>query len=164
MSIDLLSMCRMPVLALLLGFSPIQAAAALQSIEHLRLKTGDVSAESEQTDPLAITGTWQVTSPRDNRWRMAVVWDQVSGEYRGYLTRNGIASAEVGFEIGELVWRAQPRMNAAVLDCLQKFRYGQNGRSTGQEWTKGKTYIGSTSGVRTMTMMVRGVQIRFVEA
>lgn len=157
MSIDFFSICRMITLALLLGSSPVQAAALSKS-------NGDFPTESEQTDPLAITGTWQVTSPRDNRWRMVVVWDQISGEYRGYLTRNGIASAEVGFEIGELVWKAQPRATSTALDTEQKFRYGQNGQSTGREWVRGMTYLGSNRGARTMTMIVRGVQIRFVES
>ena len=49
----------------------------------------------------------------NNQFRINVEWNDAQQRFEGILTLNGIASGDVGFSIGELVWTATIRVNLA---------------------------------------------------
>jgi hypothetical protein len=81
-----------------------------------------------------LIGEWESLTP-GNHWRMRVRWDGQSGQFQGYLIKQGIASENVGFEIGEPVWIAEP-VNEHTLVERQKLRRGSR-VSSDYEWTNG---------------------------
>lgn len=161
MTKSLRKLCKLVILTFLWSASTVEVSAQSGVERHSWIEGALTGIDYQPGDPLAIAGVWQVTNVSDNQYRMAVVWDQVGQVYRGYLTLNGEGSAEVGFRVGELVWRAYLTSDTLVLNSYQLFRYGQNRRSTGQSWVRGKTYVSLEGSSRTMTMYVRGIQIRF---
>jgi hypothetical protein len=71
---------------------------------------------------------------------MKVTFNSVANQYEGVLTKLGPTSKNVGFSVGELVWKATLSTNykgETVLLEQQKFRFGSNGISTRYEWRQG---------------------------
>ena len=54
-----------------------------------------------------VLGDWEATT-NGNHWQMHVAWNAASNKFEGHLTKQGDASAAVGFQMGELVWTAEP--------------------------------------------------------
>jgi hypothetical protein len=69
-----------------------------------------------------LVGEWESTTPGNN-WQMRVSWDGKSGQFLGYLTKQGQASQAYGFRIGERVWTAEPIDEQTFVE-RQKFRGG----------------------------------------
>ena len=55
-------------------------------------------------------------------------------QYEGILARQGGGSQSVGFQIGELVWRATPANAPGELREQQEMRGGANGSSFYSVW------------------------------
>lgn len=83
-----------------------------------------------------LLGEWEATIP-SNRYRMRVKWDEGSREFHGILTRNGLDSADVGFEVGEHIWTAKVLGKPAIVVAVQKYRGGRGGISTSVDWLLG---------------------------
>jgi hypothetical protein len=92
-----------------------------------------------------LIGEWESLVP-GNHWRMRVRWDSPSGQFRGYLTKQGLASENVGFQIGEHVWIAEP-INEHTLVERQKLRRGDR-VSSDYEWTNGNVDLERSAGDR----------------
>jgi len=67
-------------------------------------------------------GEWESVTPGNN-WRMRVSWDSQSGQFLGYLTKQGKGSQDVGFRMGERVWTAEPIDDQTFVE-RQKYRGG----------------------------------------
>jgi uncharacterized RDD family membrane protein YckC len=82
-----------------------------------------------------LIGEWESQTP-GNHYRMRVAWDSPSKQFRGYLTKQGQVSENVGFQLGELVWTAVPRGERMFTE-QQKWRYGANRLPTDYQWRNG---------------------------
>lgn len=102
------------------------------------------------TEELNLSGSWE-SAESNNRWQMCVTWSQSSSRWEGHLTKNGVASDAVGFEVGELVWVATPTSNASRLLEQQKYRWGRNGVSTGFKWEEGRVYLSRSTNASLVT-------------
>lgn len=86
-----------------------------------------------------LIGEWECLLP-GNHFRMRVSWDSPSGQFRGYLTRQGQASEDVGFKIGEHMWIAEPINERTLVERI-KFRRGVNGVSSDYVWLTGNVNL-----------------------
>ena len=82
---------------------------------------------------LRLEGVWEAREP-GNHWRMRVHYEKAQGKYIGVLVKHGKISKEVGFSLGEKVFSAMPAKDWHGVAVMQKWRRGQDGRSTGREW------------------------------
>jgi len=89
-----------------------------------------------------LIGEWESQSP-GNLWHMRISWDSANKQFRGILTVQGEGSEAVGFQIGELVWTAEPTSQRALAE-RQKWRYGP----LNYEWRMGRIDLGQSSGDR----------------
>jgi len=93
-------------------------------------RTGEATETSsvttqEKTYPESLEfliGEWECLTPGNN-YQMRVSWDGKSGQFLGYLTKQGQASQGVGFRIGERVWIAEPIDDQTFVE-RQKLRNG----------------------------------------
>lgn len=109
-----------------------------------------VRAQASMPGALAfLLGDW-LAEIADNRYSMRVSWDDARSEFRGHLTKNGVASGSVGFRIGEHVWTARVGAGGRVAQ-LQKHRSGGGGVSTGFEWVPGVVHVERSSPTRLVT-------------
>ena len=90
-----------------------------------------------------LVGEWECMTS-GNHYRMRVAWDSTNNQFRGYLSRQGQLSETVGFELGELIWMAQPR-GAAIIAEQYKWRFGANGVSTNYQWRQGHAFVQRSS-------------------
>lgn len=79
-----------------------------------------------------LIGEWESLTP-GNHYHMRVDWDSPNKQFRGYLTKQGQTSENVGFQLGELVWIAEPSSEHIFIE-QQKWRKGANGTPSGYEW------------------------------
>jgi hypothetical protein len=91
-----------------------------------------------------LLGTWEAQIP-GNYYHMRVSWNQEVQWYEGILALQGEASENVGFILGEPVWRAVPRGNPVIMREEQKWRSGSNGLSTNVWWSSGTVYLDKSS-------------------
>ena len=91
-----------------------------------------------------LAGEWEAVTS-GNRWRMWVDWDGGKQQFRGVLTKQGEASANVGFKMGEHVWTGIPVGDPDVVVTLQKYRTGANGVSSGASWESGNLNLEKSS-------------------
>ena len=93
-------------------------------------------------------GEWEADLP-DNRYRMTITWDWRKSEFRGVLSKNGRASREAGFQVGEHVWTikllestaAISNQDGVAIGASQKLKSGRNGVSTESQWEEGASSI-----------------------
>jgi hypothetical protein len=86
-----------------------------------------------------LIGEWECLTP-GNHYRMRVGWDSPSGQFRGYLTKQGLAMEDVGFKIGEHMWIAEPINERTLVERI-KFRRGANGVSSDYQWLTGNVNL-----------------------
>jgi hypothetical protein len=67
---------------------------------------------------------------------MRVDWDSTNKQFRGYLTKQGQVSENVGFRLGELVWTAEPSGEHMFIE-RQELRSGANRTSSDYVWRNG---------------------------
>jgi len=82
-----------------------------------------------------LIGEWECLTP-GNHYRMRVDWDSSNKQFRGYLSKQGQTSENVGFRLGELVWTAEPS-GEHIFNERQELRRGANGIPSGYEWRNG---------------------------
>jgi len=82
-----------------------------------------------------LIGEWESLTP-GNHYRMRVDWDSPNKQFRGYLTKQGQTSENVGFRLGELVWIAEPS-GEHIFNERQEWRWGANGVPSRYEWRNG---------------------------
>ena len=82
-----------------------------------------------------LIGEWESQTP-GNHYRMRVAWDTPNKQFRGYLTKQGQMSENVGFQLGELVWTAVPSGERMFTE-QQKWRYGANRIPSDYQWRNG---------------------------
>jgi hypothetical protein len=90
-----------------------------------------------------LIGEWECLTP-GNRYRMRVDWDSPNKQFRGYLSKQGQTSENVGFRLGELVWIAQPSGEHTFIE-RQEWRRGANGIPSGYEWHNGNFAVERSS-------------------
>jgi hypothetical protein len=111
--------------------------------------TGQLSAEppvplgSYPAKFAFLIGEWECLAPK-NHFRMRVDWDSPNKEFKGYLTKQGEVSENVGYQLGELVWIAEPSGEHIFIE-RQKWRSGANGKPSGYEWRNGNFDVGRSS-------------------
>ena len=107
------------------------------------------SVTQAQSSPPAkfefLVGEWEARIPT-NRYRMRTEWNREKNQFRGFLTKQGDGSADVGFRMGEHIWTAQPIWEPDLLIEVQKWRSGSGGTSIGVEWRIGEVDIKQSSG------------------
>lgn len=104
----------------------------------------NVVAETVPKDLAFIIGEWEATEA-SNRYRMNVIWNKETKELYGYLTKNGAASARVGFAVGEHVFTAKIIKKPSMVVAVQKYRQGVNGSSTWSAWVTATLDITASS-------------------
>ena len=122
------------------GFTDLGNNAAPAGSSSRTAATAQPSAESPA--PLAsypakfafLIGEWECLTP-GNHYRMRVDWDSPNKQFRGHLSKQGQASENVGFRLGELVWIAEPSGEHTFIE-RQELRRGANGIPSG-EWRNG---------------------------
>ena len=90
-----------------------------------------------------LIGEWECLTP-GNHYRMRVDWDGASRQFRGYLTKQGQASENMGFRLAELVWIAEPNTEHLFIE-RQEWRRGANGIPSDYEWRNGNFDIERSS-------------------
>lgn len=85
-----------------------------------------------------LIGEWEAQIPGNN-YRLRVDWDGGDSKFKGYITKLGVASQNVGFAVGEFTYEASPPNDQGVMNDLGKYRYGSGGVSTGFFWASGTT-------------------------
>lgn len=103
---------------------------------------------------VSLVGEWEAQIP-DNAYHVQVTWNEEKNRYEGILTKQGRVSQNVGFSLGELVWKGTPTDNMNVIIEQQKLRWGKNGVSTKYEWLNGTMYLDRSSRDELVTSMVR---------
>jgi len=96
-----------------------------------------------------IEGRWQSMDPA-NQFQMTVTWNQAAGQFEGVLSANGRGSAEVGFKVGELVWKAKPAADGTLRE-EQLWRSGLGGVSMGSQWKEGTVKLADSTPERLVT-------------
>jgi len=89
-----------------------------------------------------LIGEWESQYP-GNAWHMRISWDSATKQFRGVLTVQGAGSEASGFQVGELVWTAQPTGQRALAE-RQEWRSS----SFSSEWRTGRIDLGQSSGDR----------------
>lgn len=108
-------------------------AGAPPASEHrAALRAGPPSQRAMRFMP----GLWQARID-NNGYLMRVSWNANASRFEGRLAGQGNVSQYVGFDMGELVWIAQPTENPDVFIENQKWRWGSHGMSTGSKWMEG---------------------------
>jgi hypothetical protein len=90
-----------------------------------------------------LIGEWECLTP-GNHYRMRVDWDSPNKQFRGYLSKQGQTSENVGFRLGELVWIAQPSGEHTFIE-RQEWRNGANGTSSSYQWRNGNFSVERSS-------------------
>jgi hypothetical protein len=88
-----------------------------------------------------LIGEWECLTPH-NHYRMHVDWHSPSKQFRGYLTKQGQTSENLGFRLGDLVWIVEARSEHIFVE-QQKWRSGTSGSS--YEWRIGNFDIERSS-------------------
>lgn len=126
----------------LVGRSTLVAAVLLLATARV------TSAQSFGPAPI-LAGTWE-SQTRGNAYLLQVSWNGNTRRYEGVLVRQGIASQQVGFALGELCWVATPTRNPAIMDLQEEFR-GANGGSTQAQWRRGYVRLDRTTPAELVT-------------
>ncbi len=124
---------------------PVFTVFALALIWQSSLFSGIQAQSSSPPGKFSfLVGEWEARTP-SNHYRMRVEWDKERNQFRGFLTKQGQTSAEVGFRVGEHVWTAQPIGDPDIVVELQKWRSGWGGTTTKVEWKIGEVDIERSS-------------------
>lgn len=91
-------------------------------------------------DGISFIGKWQAMKA-NNAYILEVTWNNDSELYEGILIKNGEMSEYVGFQVGELVWKATPDSQSETIIEEHLYRSGVNGVSSGAFWNKGQIYL-----------------------
>jgi hypothetical protein len=106
-----------------------------------------------------LIGEWKAQLP-GNHFRMRVEWDSKKKQFKGFLTKQGVVSADVGFTVGEHVWTAQPISEPCILVEVQKWRSGSAGVSTKFEWKVGTVNLEKSSEKELFTSTAMFVKVK----
>ncbi len=92
------------------------------------------AALASEAGPIpALVGSWESLAPR-NAFQMRVTWNESLRRYEGALIVEGVASAAVGFPLGEVCWLATPAPDGSSAAVQEEWRSGANGMTTRSQW------------------------------
>ena len=99
---------------------------------------------------IEVQGIWEAETPNNN-FQIQVSWNPSARRFEGVLVRLGVASRQVGFHEGELIWVATPSTTPAILNVQEQWRSGANGATRGVQWRRGVVYLDRSTADRLVT-------------
>lgn len=118
----------------------LSACQSTSDIPPTAFQTTATTIEYPQFPECLLIGEWQAQI-ENNNFSFSVNWDKEQALFKGILTKQGEASQNVGFTIGEVFYTAELTNTSGTLAEKTEWRSGINGVSSSVEWRPSTTNI-----------------------
>ena len=132
------------------------AALAKVRMRELSAEAVSQSTEKSRRENRAefLEGTWEAQIA-GNAFHMLVHWNPTTDQFEGVLAKQGEGSSNVGFTVGELIWKARPTGDPKRLHESQMLRHGFLGISTDFKWLEGEINLDRSSADNLVTSFAK---------